>query len=215
MSQIRLKVCGLRDNINEVVALQPDYIGFIFYKKSPRYIGEEFVMPTIDRQGIEKIGVFVHEEMDFVYKTALNHQLDYVQLHGNESPAYCEDLKRKKVKIIKAFQIDETFDFEQLEDYKLVTDFFLFDTKSKKYGGTGQSFDWKVLEKYNMAKKYFLSGGLSLENFDELNGLDLSKIHALDVNSKFEIAPGLKNVVMLKELKDKMMGLKKVKIKAE
>ncbi len=215
MSQIKLKVCGLRDNIAEVVALQPDYIGFIFYKKSPRYVGEDFTMPTIDGHDIKKIGVFVHEEMDFVYKTALTYQLDYVQLHGNESPRYCADLIEKNVKIIKAFQVDENFDFKQLEAYKLVTDFFLFDTKSKNYGGTGETFDWDVLKKYNIRKNYFLSGGLSLENFDELTNLDLNKIHALDVNSKFEIAPGLKNVVMLKELKDKLMGLKKEKIKAE
>lgn len=215
MSQIKWKVCGLRDNIGEVVALQPDYIGFIFYKKSPRYVGENFTIPTIDKQGIKKIGVFVNEQMDFVHKTALKYQLDYVQLHGSESPGYCEDLMKKELKIIKAFQVDENFDFKQLEAYKLVTDFFLFDTKSKNYGGTGETFDWKILNKYNLEKKYFLSGGLSLENFDELTELDLSKIHALDVNSKFEIDPGLKDVEMLKVLKNKMMDLKKEKIKAE
>lgn len=215
MSQIKLKVCGLRDNITEVVALQPDYIGFIFYKKSPRYVGEDFTMPTIDMQDIKKIGVFVNEQMDFVHKTALKYQLDYVQLHGNESPRYCEDLIEKNVKIIKAFQVNDAFDFDQLVAYKSVTNFFLFDTKSKNYGGTGESFDWNILKKYNMEKKYFLSGGLSLENFDDMTELDLSKIHALDVNSKFEISPGLKDVKRLKILKDKMMGLKKEKIKAE
>lgn len=216
MNQIKWKVCGLRDNIADVAALQPEFIGFIFYNKSPRYVGEDFNMPSIDIQvGIKKIGVFVNESVDFVCKTVQKYQLDYAQLHGNESPGYCEELQEKNIKIIKAFQVDGAFDFEQLEPYKLATDFFLFDTVTNQYGGSGMAFDWSILKKYSMEKKYFLSGGLSLENFDALANLDLSKIHALDVNSKFEVSPGLKDVEMLKILKDKIMGLRKVNIKAE
>jgi phosphoribosylanthranilate isomerase len=211
MNQVKWKVCGLRDNIADVTALQPDYIGFIFYAKSPRYIGEDFVLPEIVNSKINKVGVFVNEAMDFVHNSMLNYQLDYAQLHGNESPDFCEKLMKKNVKIIKAFQVDEAFDFGGLNEYESVTDYFLFDTKTKQYGGSGKSFDWRVLKKYSMEKKYFLSGGISLDNIDDLDGLELSKVHALDVNSKFEISPGFKNIAMLEELKEKIAGLNNFK----
>ena len=212
MNQIKWKVCGLRDNIADVVALQPDYIGFIFYAKSPRYVGKNFVLPQIVNSKVKKVGVFVNESLDFVHNTLLNYQLDYAQLHGNESPKYCEELKGKGVKIIKAFQIDETFDFGGLKEYESVTDYFLFDTKTKQYGGSGKSFNWQVLKKYSMEKKYFLSGGISIDNIDDLSGLDLSKVHALDVNSKFEVSPGLKNVATLEKLKERIAGFNKNKL---
>ena len=158
MNQIKWKVCGLRDNIAEVVALQPDFVGFIFYKKSPRYVGENFVLPEIANSTINKVGVFVNEAFDVVYNTILKYKLDYAQLHGNESPGYCEKLKRQGIKIIKAFQVDEHFDFGELEAYESVTDYFLFDTKTKQYGGSGKSFDWQILNSYLLEKKYFLSG---------------------------------------------------------
>ncbi|MCK5701744.1 MAG: phosphoribosylanthranilate isomerase [Cyclobacteriaceae bacterium] len=209
---MKWKVCGLRDNISEVVALQPDFVGFIFYKKSPRYVGEKFVLPEIANSTIKKVGVFVNETMDIVYSTISKYKLDYAQLHGNESPEYCEKLRSKRVKIIKAFQIDEAFDFGGLKAYESVTDYFLFDTKTKQYGGSGKSFDWKVLKKCPMANKYFLSGGISLSSLDALGALDLSKVVALDVNSKFEISPGLKNIALLEDLKNKMAGLKMTKL---
>jgi phosphoribosylanthranilate isomerase len=209
MSRIKWKVCGLRDNIVDVVALQPDYVGFIFYRKSPRFVGEDFNMPIIDDARIKKVGVFVNEPLDFVWETMLKFELDYAQLHGDESPEYCEILKDKGSKIIKAFQVDEAFDFDGVKEYEKVTDYFLFDTKTKHFGGSGETFDWQILKKYAMEKKYFLSGGLNLDNVDSLNEIDLTKIHALDVNSKFEIRPGLKEVSMLEKLKTKMLGLNK------
>lgn len=215
MNQLKWKVCGLRDNIAEVVALQPDYIGFIFYKKSPRYVGENFVLPEIANSTIKKVGVFVNEAFNVVYNTIRKYKLDYAQLHGYETPEYCKKLKSKGIKIIKAFQVDDNFDFSQLSEYQSVTDYFLFDTKAKQYGGSGKSFDWQVLKKYSMPvskrgmeNKYFLSGGISLGNLDAMEKLDINKIHALDVNSKFEISPGLKNIALLEELKIKMAGLK-------
>lgn len=155
MNQIKWKVCGLRDNIVEVAALQPDYIGFIFYAKSPRYVGENFVLPELANSKINKVGVFVNESLDIVHNTLVNYQLDYVQLHGNESPEFCENLIKKNVKIIKAFHVDETFDFGYLKAYELVTDYFLFDTKTNKYGGSGKSFNWNILKKYYMEKSTF------------------------------------------------------------
>lgn len=155
MNQVRWKVCGLRDNISDVVALQPDYIGFIFYSKSPRYVGNNFEMLLINNSTPKKVGVFVNETLDFVHNIFLKYQLDYVQLHGNESPEYCEELMRKKVKVIKAFEMDESFDFGRLKKYESFTDYFLFDTKTKLYGGSGKSFDWRILNKYSLDKSTF------------------------------------------------------------
>lgn len=203
MEGIKLKICGLRDNVADVAALEPDYIGLIFYPKSPRFVGEDFELPEIDRS-IKKVGVFVNEELESVVAKANKYQLDFVQLHGDESPDYCRRIKEKGVKSMKAFQMDEAFDFDVLKPYEAHVAYFLFDTKSKGYGGSGHTFDWSVLQKYSMEKQYFLSGGVSLENIEGLKGLDVSKIHALDVNSKFEVKPGLKNIEMLAKLKNQM-----------
>jgi phosphoribosylanthranilate isomerase len=207
MAGIKWKVCGLRDNIGDVVTLHPDYVGFIFYKKSPRYVGDDFLMPGIDQLDIKKVGVFVNESMEFVFNTCIKYKLNYAQLHGNEAPEYCEVLHEKEIKIIKTFQVGEDFDFELLKPYESTIEFFLFDTKTKHYGGSGKTFDWSILKRYSLEKKYFLSGGLSLDNIGDLKNLDLSKIEAIDVNSKIEISPGLKNMDSLKTLKEKVLAL--------
>ena len=206
MNKIRLKVCGLRDNLDEVIALGPDYAGFIFYNKSPRYVGEGFEMPDLDR-GIKRVGVFVNESLEEVQLLVGKHNLSFVQLHGNETYDYCGKLKQSGIRIIKAFQIDERFDFGLLNDYESTTDYFLFDTKTLSYGGSGKAFNWDLLKKYDMDKNYFLSGGISLDNFDDLAGINLLKIKAIDVNSKFEVSPGLKNVKEISILKEKLLGL--------
>lgn len=201
MNQVKWKVCGLRDNIEEVLALRPDYAGFIFYPKSPRYVGRDFEMPDLDQKSIKKIGVFVNASLETVEEIVEKYQLDYVQLHGSESPEYCKKIKLIGPGVIKAFQMSDAFDFEQLQQYDATTDYFLFDTKTKAYGGSGKTFDWEILKKYDMEKSYFLSGGISLDNLEGLKEIDMHKVHALDVNSKFEIAPGLKDIKMLKKLK--------------
>ena len=204
MKYLRLKVCGLRDNIEDVVRLEPDYAGFIFYKKSPRYVGENFNMPLL-KDGIKKVGVFVNESLEKVKKLVERYTLDYAQLHGNESPGYCKKLHDDMVGVIKAFPVGEEFDFGQLAHYESTVDYYLFDTKTKEFGGSGETFNWTLLKKYDIEKEYFLSGGISLENVNELANIDLSKVHALDVNSRFEIKPGLKDIDKLKELKNKFL----------
>lgn len=199
MRNLRLKVCGLRDNIGEVAALGPNYAGFIFYKKSPRYVGDDFVMLELNSE-IKKVGVFVNESLEKIHELVLKHELDLVQLHGTESPKLCSELKDRGVGVVKAFPVSDDFDFEILEKYNAVVDFFLFDTKTKDFGGSGKTFNWELLKKYAMEKKYFLSGGIGLDNIKELDELDLNRVHALDVNSKFEIAPGLKDAALLKAL---------------
>jgi phosphoribosylanthranilate isomerase len=197
--KIKLKVCGLRDNILEVAGLSPDYLGFIFYEKSPRFVGEDFQMPELSIAA-KKVGVFVNEQLALVEALIIKHGLDFVQLHGQESPEYCAWFRQKGIGVIKAFAMEEGFDFDQLESYESVVNYFLFDTKTPGYGGSGKSFNWKILQDYRLDKMYFLSGGLNLDNISELEEVDLRKVHAVDVNSRFELRPGLKDIVKLKKL---------------
>ncbi len=203
MDILRLKICGLRDNVKEVEALQPDYAGFIFYPKSPRFVGEDFSMPELDKR-IKKVGVFVNETVAKMIEIVRKYHLDFVQLHGHEKPDDCQAIGKQGIGVIKAFAIDEHFDFSQLEQYDSTVDYFLFDTRTAGFGGSGRSFDWELLKKYKLGKKYFLSGGLGLDNIEDLKDIELRNIHALDVNSRFEIKPGLKNIELLQKLKKKL-----------
>lgn len=190
------------DNIREVAALQPDYMGFIFYKESPRYCGEE-LLTTYDLSltRINKVGVFVNEPVSSVVRLATRFDLDLIQLHGDESPEYCEDLKLLDFKLIKAFGIDLAFDFSVLGEYEGTCDYFMFDTRSDAYGGSGQKFSWSLLKKYQGSKPIFLSGGLDKRSIplvhDLINGLN---IHALDFNSKLEMEPGRKEMEKCREV---------------
>jgi phosphoribosylanthranilate isomerase len=189
-------------NLAQLLELQPDYVGFIFYERSPRFVGEDFD-PELVRQiprPMKRVGVFVNASIDHVVRTVKKYNLDFAQLHGEELPDFCRNLKLKGVNVIKAFRLDETFSFSQLNNYKPHCDFFLFDTKGPSYGGNGTVFDWRLLKRYDNEKPFFLSGGISLENVDQLDELRSLKIHAIDVNSKFETAPGLKNLADLRTL---------------
>jgi len=202
---MKLKVCGMKypENIKQLVALQPDYLGFIFYPKSKRYFEGE--MPSIP-ENIQKVGVFVDASVDFIKDMIKRYQLDIIQLHGSESPYYCKQFYNKGVKVIKVFLVGNQFDFEVLKPYEFIVDYFLFDTKGKEKGGNGVIFNWTLLENYPSPKPYFLSGGIGLESLNSLNEFSKSKsaknCYALDVNSRFETAPGLKNIDELKEFKD-------------
>jgi phosphoribosylanthranilate isomerase len=193
---MKIKVCGMRDpaNIDAVTALQHDYMGFIFYPQSPRYIGETEKNLS---KNIVKTGVFVNESIDKVHEVINKHDLDAVQLHGAESPEFCSTFQ-DRVKVIKAFGVDKDFDFHQLQQYTGSVDYFLFDTKTAKHGGSGQSFDWSLLELYKLDIPFFLSGGLSLENLEEVRAIKHPQFYGVDLNSRFEIEPGLKDVNKLK-----------------
>ena len=188
---MKLKICGMkyRANIQEVAALQPDYLGFIFYEKSPRFCNGE--LPEIPNT-IAKVGVFVNAPLSEILNKIKAYNLQLVQLHGEESPEICEVLRLINIKVIKTFSIDDTFDFETLRPYEPVCDYFLFDTKGKHYGGNGTTFNWEILKNYPSQKPFFLSGGIGLEEISKLKQLNLP-IYAVDVNSKFETEPGLKN----------------------
>ncbi|MCE7044300.1 phosphoribosylanthranilate isomerase [Dyadobacter sp. CY312] len=202
---MKIKVCGMRQqgNIEELVTLRPNFIGFIFYEKSPRFAGEELneeYIKTIPND-IKKVGVFVNANPGYILDMVKKYNLQYAQLHGNEMPDICRSLRQKGVSIIKAFSIDENFNFAMLNNYKSVCDLFLFDTKGDQPGGNGMPFDWKLLSKYDNEKPFFLSGGIGLDNIDDI--IALSKklpIYGIDVNSKFEVEPGLKDIPKLEEL---------------
>ncbi|MES2064703.1 MAG: phosphoribosylanthranilate isomerase [Bacteroidota bacterium] len=193
---MKIKVCGLRDhdNIKAVEALAPDYMGFICYDGSPRFIGtmEDDELVNISTN-ITKVGVFVNEDADSISKLIYKYKFDAIQLHGSESPAFC-DMFKHEVQVIKAFGIDADFDFAKLDAYKNNVNYFLFDTKTPVHGGSGQTFDWGILDKYKLNVPFFLSGGLSLDNLEELKKIKHPAFYGVDLNSKFELSPGLKDI---------------------
>ena len=223
---MKLKVCGMKyvENIQQVAELQPDYLGFIFYEKSKRNF--EGIIPDLPK-GIKKAGVFVNEIPEIVVSLTEEYGLNMIQLHGDESINYINKLKTlfeesiveksqkakyKIPEIVKVFGVKNDFNFSVLKDYEKFVDYFLFDTKGKERGGNGFTFDWKVLENYNSSKPFFLSGGIGLEQVEDIQNIlktDLP-IFALDVNSKFETTAGLKSVEKIKKFK-KIVITNKVK----
>ncbi|MBG6187473.1 phosphoribosylanthranilate isomerase [Flavobacterium sp. CAN_S2] len=203
---MKLKICGMKypDNILEVGSLLPDYMGFIFWEKSARYF--DGVIPELPKS-IKKVGVFVNENTEVILAKAQKYDLQAIQLHGHESAEFCLHLKSEldsKIEMIKVFSVDDDFDFELLKPFEAVCDYFLFDTKGKLPGGNGTTFDWKVLEKYPSSKPFFLSGGIGIDELEAVKEILKTNlpIYALDVNSKFEIQPGLKNIEKLNSFKD-------------
>lgn len=188
------------ENIRGVLTLQPDYIGFIFYPPSKRFVGSSLNASWIARlEGANKTGVFVNAEADQVNNYIGQFGFQAVQLHGNEDPAYCARLKATGTTIIKAFGIDERFDWGRIGEYENTVDYYLFDTQSKQHGGTGMRFDWKLLEGYTFEKPFFLSGGIGTENIQDALKIGDKRLYALDLNSKFETAPGIKDIKLLKQ----------------
>ena len=205
---MKFKICGMSDfnNIKDVSELNPDYMGFIFWDKSIRFINN----PTPNlTSNIKKTGVFVDESIDIIKKKIKDHKLQAVQLHGKETPDYCDTINQLGVETIKAFSVNEKFNFKNLKYYEKCCDFYLFDTKGKLPGGNGFSFDWKILKNYLSKKPFFLSGGVGSGHIEEIHELlktDLP-IYAIDVNSKFEIIPGIKNIKELTQFKRELYEL--------
>ena len=195
------------ENILEVSELLPDYMGFIFWEKSSRFFDGS--MPDLPKS-IQKVGVFVDATLDEIILKIKKYNLNLIQLHGKESVSFCLDLKteiknlkQNQIEIIKVFSILDDFDFSILNDYETVCNYFLFDTKGKLPGGNGTVFDWNVLKKYPSKKPFFLSGGIGIEEIASVKQLLKTNLpsHSIDINSKFEIEPGLKNMQLLKDFK--------------
>jgi phosphoribosylanthranilate isomerase len=201
---IYIKVCGMKwaDNLQAVAALQPDYLGFIFYEKSPRYMKQTLAPEALAQlpATIKKVGVFVNAERDEILALARQYQLQAVQLHGDESPELCRQLQQQGLEVIKAIRVGEQLDLQQLAPYEHAVDFFLFDTLGRQWGGNGEAFNWQLLKDYSLKPPFFLSGGLELASLDRIGELAGLPLYALDVNSKFEVEPGLKHIPALQEL---------------
>jgi phosphoribosylanthranilate isomerase len=207
-SALKIKVCGMREkeNIRALIGLNPDYIGFIFHERSKRYVGELFDPDITDLvpEHIEKVGVFVDADPDYVDQKINQHKLHYAQLHGNESPEYCKKLTNRGIQIIKAFSVDDEFSFAGMNEYIGCCHYFLFDTRSHLAGGSGKKFNWKMLDSYTHSKSFFLSGGIGPDDHREVAGLSHLNIHALDINSRFEMKPGYKNIGIVKKFIEKI-----------
>lgn len=187
-------------NIADVAALKPDYMGFIFYAKSPRYVGEDWNKEVISHlpEGITPVGVFVNENIGYIMSICNKYGIKTVQLHGHETPCFCSQLQRKGYEVFKAFQVDDNTKPEEIEAYSGKCDYFLYDTKSKGLGGSGQKFNWEMLKALNEAGPFLLSGGITADDAENIKELNLSNIKGIDINSKFEIEPALKNIELLK-----------------
>lgn len=210
---LHLKVCGMgtAENILEVASLEPDYLGFIFFEGSSRnFTGSIPPLP----EKIKKTGVFVDAAIEFILTKIQEYDLQAIQLHGEESVEFCHNLKsrlpeEKEIILIIVFSVKETFDFEKLRPFEGIADFFLFDTKGENKGGNGIVFNWELLKEYPSSTPFFLSGGIGLGEIDALrNFLKFLKdnkkenlLYGIDVNSKFETAPGQKSKLPLAKFK--------------
>ena len=197
-----LKICGLKytENILAVAALKPDFMGFIFYPKSPRYAEplDSRVLAALPAT-IKKIGVFVNEDIENILTIAYKYKLDGLQLHGSELVDMCRKLKKLGYIIIKAFPIAEAYNFKVTKSYEGVCDYFLFDTKTEAYGGSGVKFNWQMLKEYTGETPFLLSGGIAADDAEAIQKIEHPKFAGIDLNSKFEDKPGLKNISVLKE----------------
>ena len=200
---MELKVCGITtsEDILELIPLKISRLGFIFYHMSKRYVYGKLIEDGLKEipKHIKKTGVFVNAEIADIEQIIGQYHLDSIQLHGDESPEFCKHF-RVKVEVIKTISIRDKSSFETAKLYDNACDLFLFDTQSKQYGGTGKTFDWQWLQEYTMDKPFYLSGGISLENFEEIKKINHQKLIGIDVNSKFEIRPGIKDIEKIKQL---------------
>lgn len=201
---LQIKVCGMRDtqNIDSISELHPNYLGFIFFKKSPRYAA--FVNPQVVRElptDVTPVAVFLNETISQICDICEVYGITTVQLHGEETPEFCRELVDRGFTVIKAEALTATEDIERLKPYEGVVSMFVFDTKTPlgPNGGTGRKWDWSILNAYNLTTPYLLSGGIGPEDAEQIRTLTLRGLSGVDVNSRFEISPGLKNVELLVE----------------
>ena len=194
---MKIKVCGLREikNLGELDDVQIHFVGLNFYHKSKRFIDHTQAYLLSNYKRHPKVGVFVNARSRYLLDMAKIYGLAYVQLHGNESVEYVEKI-RKEVKVIKVFSIQSKEDFETVNQFKNC-DYFLFDTKTPDYGGSGKMFDWSLLSHYKGDTPFFLAGGIGMNSLEEIKKLNHPALHGLDINSAFEVSPGLKDVELI------------------
>jgi phosphoribosylanthranilate isomerase len=194
---LKIKVCGMREpgNIREVSGLKPDYMGFIFYPGSKRYCGRLSPSDLKDLpDGIQKVAVFVNTSREEILSACKAYSIRILQLHGDEPPAFCRSFREDGFQVIKVFRVGQGPDMEEMERFAEVCDFILFDTSGEGFGGTGKKFNWDQLQDYTLELPFFLSGGVAPADADRIMDMDIPQLYALDLNSRFEIKPGLKNI---------------------
>jgi phosphoribosylanthranilate isomerase len=193
------------DNIREVIQLSPDFLGFIFYEQSPRYVGDylDKIREVGIPEKIKKVGVFVNEDLEGILVKREKLRFDLVQLHGNESFSLCQRLQQEGLEVIKVFSVGGRFDFDQMENYSDCVDYFLFDTKGKYYGGNNIPFDWSLIEGYPFDKPFFLGGGIGIDKLPDIGTITNKHLYAVDANSKLESSPGIKDLEKVKMFKEK------------
>ena len=198
---MKIKVCGLtsKENIKKIIDLNIDMVGFIFEPTSPRFLKNKKVITEViaGADKVKTVGVFVNPSIQLVTENIEKYKLDYIQLHGQESVDFCA-LFFKKVMVIKAFGINEFFDFNILEKYKTSCHMFLFDTYTLKHGGSGKLFDWNILENKNIPLPFILSGGIDAGLVEKIKSMKLNNLWGIDINSRFETRPGIKNIDKIK-----------------
>lgn len=201
-----IKVCGMTEaeNIRRVEQLGVNMMGFIFYPKSPRCLcGMPGYLPSRAR----RVGVFVNESKENVLMYADRFGLDYLQLHGNESPAYCRSLRRAGMRLIKAFAVAQPRDLLAVSAYNGLCDYYLFDTKTPQYGGSGNRFDWNLLHRYDGPTPFLLSGGIHPYSAKAVREFHHPRLAGIDLNSRFETAPGIKDVERIEEFLNQITNL--------
>lgn len=201
-----IKVCGMRDehNIRAVEHLDIDWMGFIFYPLSSRYVGEQLsYLP----EKVTRVGVFVNEQPEIVRKRSEQSRLQILQLHGKESPAYCRELKKQGYRVIKAFGIetDQPFPTENVQRYEGSCDYFLFDTKTPIHGGSGQKFNWELLNDYRGTIPFLISGGLSPGDAEVIKAFSHPQLMGVDLNSGFETSPAVKDTTLLQTFIEQLL----------
>ena len=199
---MKIKVCGLKykDNLNEVASLNPDYIGFIHYSRSGRYMAETLTKEDLKNISSVKTAVFVNPTLTEITKSIQLFGYNALQFHGNESPDLCESFRSDSMKVIKAFSVNDEFNFNFIKDYHGKCDYFLFDTKGKEEGGNGFSFNWNILKQYDQKTPFFLSGGIGTDNIHQVMELTELNIYGIDINSKVESEVGVKDISKVKEV---------------
>ncbi len=197
---MKIKICGMKfpENIKAVAAFKPDFLGFIFYPKSPRYadVLDVEVLNALPKT-IKKIGVFVNENLENILTFCVKYQLDGVQLHGTELVEMCRELKNAGYIVIKAFPIADAYNFAPTKNYEGACDYYLFDTKTDAFGGSGLKFNWEILDEYSGETPFLLSGGIAFDDAEAILKIEHPRFAGIDLNSKFEVKPGLKNVSLL------------------
>ena len=201
-----VKVCGMRDseNIRAIEQTKADLMGFIFHPKSPRFVAS---LPEYMPKKQKRVGVFVNASLEQILAKAQKFSLEYIQLHGDEPPAFCSELKNRGLKVIRAQRIANTDDIIRAESYNMA-DLMIFDTKTELYGGSGKKFNWQLLENYKGCVPFILSGGIRSDTFEEIKAFFHPQFAGIDLNSGFEISPALKDVGKLNNFIEKIKGMR-------